>query len=116
MEHVSSPVQLWVRILDHTPLFRGEPPLASTEATLGQLSLDLAIFYSTPGHRVPLENPYKGDYCGLREPTGECYRALILDFSSPPGLYFNHKEKAKVSVFIFILYCLIFFSHTGAFS
>ena len=101
VEHVASPVQLWVRILDHTPLYRGDTPIISHDSTLGQLSLDLAIYYSSPEKRVLHKNPHKGDYCGLRQPTGECYRVIVLDYSSPLGLYFHHKEKAKVIIKIY---------------
>ena len=63
---------------------------------MSQLLLDLALFYSSPEHCVLHANPSEGDFCGLREPSGEYYRVLILEFSTPLGLYFHHKEQAKV--------------------
>ena len=70
--------------------------MCPSSLTISQISMDLALYYSEPIHRVLHTNPREGDVCGLRETTGEYYRAQIIEFSSPLGLYFHHKEQAKV--------------------
>ena len=96
MEYVSAPGHLWVRLIDHIPLFRGENPVQAPDVPMAQLSMDLALFYSDPNHCLLHANPSIGDICGLRDTNGSYYRALILDFSRPLGLFFHHKEQAKV--------------------
>ena len=44
-----------------------------------------------------LGNPVEGDICVFKDSTGAYYRAQILKFSQPLGLYFHHKEQARVS-------------------
>ena len=43
-------------------------------------------------------NPVEGDFCAFKDSTGAYYRAQVLKFSQPLGLYFYHKEQARVSI------------------
>lgn len=96
VECVSAPGHLWVRLIDHIPLFRGESPVRAPDMLMTHLSMDLALFYSNPDHCILHANPIIGDICGLKDTNGSYYRAQILDFSRPLGLFFHHKEQAKV--------------------
>ncbi|XP_019853385.1 PREDICTED: uncharacterized protein LOC100641934 isoform X2 [Amphimedon queenslandica] len=93
---VTSPCHLWVQIIDHTPLHRGQTPYRPPTLTLSQISMDLGFYYSEPNNRMLCGQPSVGDYLCLNSVSGTYYRALVLDFSQPLGLYFHHKEKAKV--------------------
>ncbi|XP_019863264.1 PREDICTED: putative ATP-dependent RNA helicase TDRD12, partial [Amphimedon queenslandica] len=93
---VASPCHLWVQIIDHTPLHRGQTPYRPPTLTLSQISMDLGFYYSEPSNRMLCGQPSVGDYLCLNSVSGTYYRALVLDFSQPLGLYFHHKEKAKV--------------------
>ena len=42
-------------------------------------------------------SPVEGDICAFKDSTGAYYRAQVLKFSQPLGLYFFHKEQARVS-------------------
>ena len=39
---------------------------------------------------------YEGCFCGYHSDCGNFFRVQVLRFSNPPGLYFPHKEKARV--------------------
>ena len=58
--------------------------------------MDLGFYYNEPNNRMLCGQPSVGDYLCLNSVSGTYYRALVLDFSQPLGLYFHHKEKAKV--------------------
>ena len=97
MKHVSSPCQLWVCLLEHLPLERGESPVCpphSSDAT--QLSLDLALTLGVPEARVSLPDAVEGMVCALIEGDGCCCRVRVMQFSEPLDLYFHHKEQARV--------------------
>lgn len=59
--------------------------------------MDLALYYSDHTHKSLQATPTVGDYCGLLCDDGSYYRVKILEFSRPLGLFFHHKEQAKVS-------------------
>lgn len=96
VEAVASPCHIWVRIIDHAPLRRGEIPYQPSTLTLTQISMDLGLHYSDSNNRILHGQPSIGDYVCLNLDSGTCYRALVLDFSRPLGLFFHHKEQAKV--------------------
>ena len=41
-------------------------------------------------------NPLEGAYCGYQDNDGCYYRVRVMKFSQPLGLYFHHKEQARV--------------------
>lgn len=44
------------------------------------------------------ENPCEGSYCAYwDDEEGGYRRAQVMKFSQPLGLYFHHKEQARVS-------------------
>lgn len=59
--------------------------------------MDLALHYSDTSNCILHINSSVGDLCCLAHDNGSYYRARILEFSQPLGLFFHHKEQAKVS-------------------
>jgi hypothetical protein len=97
VKSVSSPCQLWVELLSHTPLRRGDMPIIPVHHHLSQLSMDLSLYYNQDRHQHGLHsNPSIGDVCCLMMDDGCYHRVKILEFSRPLDLFFHHKEQAKV--------------------
>ena len=77
---------------------------------IGQFTSNLYI-YAYSGHmltciiyiHMSTGNPVEGDICAFKDSTGAYYRAQVLKFSQPLGLYFYHREQARVST------CMCFF-------
>ena len=47
-------------------------------------------------------NPREGAYCGYQDNDGCYYRVRVMKFSQPLGLYFHHKEQARVIGLVFV--------------
>lgn len=56
-------------------------------------SANFSWYVSSPFYTV---NPLEGAYCGYQDNDGCYYRVRVMKFSQPLGLYFHHKEQARV--------------------
>ena len=69
------------------------------------LSVDVKVDMVILTYSYYTEKPCEGSYFGFRDDDGCHYRVRVLKFSQPLGLYFYHKEQARVGYKSFTAQC-----------
>jgi ATP-dependent RNA helicase TDRD12 len=95
--HVGNGSRLWIRILEHHPLRRGESPyIPPLSHDILKLHSEISKYFSIKENCVPLTRPKPGDCCVFITSEGTFHRAQIYDFDREINDFYHHKERAKI--------------------